>query len=34
VRSLLADAGCPVLTPRRQSLQCTLATPNEPTLVR
>jgi hypothetical protein len=28
-RQLLADAGCPVLTPRRRSLQCTLATSTE-----
>ncbi len=32
VRSLLADAGCPVLTPRRPSLQRTLATPANLTL--
>jgi hypothetical protein len=32
VRSLLADAGCPVLTPRRRSLQCMLATSAELTL--
>jgi hypothetical protein len=28
-RKLLADAGCPVLTPRRRSLQCMLATSAE-----
>ena len=31
-RALLADAGCPVLTPRRRSLQCMLATSAELTL--